>query len=243
MSAWDTSPATLTLTANDLHLWQVALEQPEPMVQRQRELLSADELARADRFHFDRDRRRFIVARSVLRSVLSRYVQQTPEQIIFSYTPHGKPVIAAPLHFNVAHSHELALFAVTRLAPVGIDVEYMVRPVDDRNELADRFFSAEEVAVYRSLPDSEKQAAFWRCWTRKEAYIKAIGVGLSYPLDRFAVSLAPGAPAALLRSDDYPQAAQRWSVLHLAPAHDYVGAVAIEARSCQVSSWTWNDTG
>jgi 4'-phosphopantetheinyl transferase len=243
MSAWNPPPPALPLSAHELHVWQVALTQPAATIQHLRSTLSPDELARADRLHFERDRRRFIVARGVLRRLLGAYVQQPPDQIIFNYNAYGKPISSGSVHFNVAHSHELALFAFTTEAPVGIDVEYLQRVVSDRDRLAERFFAPEENEVYRALPEAEKSAAFLRCWTRKEAYIKAIGTGLSHPLDRFVVSLAPDQPAALLSCVDDPRAAQRWSLIHLEPRSDYLGAAALESRSVQLVCWSWSDEG
>jgi 4'-phosphopantetheinyl transferase len=221
-------------------VWSAALDQPAEVVQRLHGLLAADERSRADRFHFDRDRRRFIVGRGVLRSLLGSYVHQPPDRIVINYSAYGKPASAAPLQFNVAHSHELAVFAFTAQAPVGIDVEYQQRVVSDRDRLAERFFAPQEHEAYRALPEAEKRPAFFRCWTRKEAYIKAIGTGLSHPLDRFVVSLAPDQPAALLSSTDDALASQRWLLVHLEPRTDYVGAVAVESRNVQLSCWTWS---
>jgi len=243
MFVWNSPSPALLLSARELHVWQVALTQPAATIQHLRSTLSLDELARADRLHFERDRRRFIVARGVLRRLLGTYVQQPPDQIIFNYSAYGKPAGNVSLHFNVAHSHELALFAFTTEAPVGIDVEYLRRVVSDRDRLAERFFAPQENEAYCALPEAEKRAAFFHCWTRKEAYIKAIGTGLSHPLDRFVVSLAPDQPAALLSSIDDPRAAQRWSLMQLEPHSDYVGAVALESRSVQLVCWAWSDEG
>lgn len=237
---WNSAPVDQAISPTDVRVWSAALDQPAEVVRQLYGLLAADERSRADRFHFDRDRRRFIVGRGVLRSILGAYVQQPPDQIIFNYSAYGKPAGNVALHFNVAHSHELALLAFTTEAPVGIDVEYLRRVVSDRDRLVERFFAAEENEAYRALPEAEKQAAFFRCWTRKEAYIKAIGTGLSYPLDRFVVSLTPDQPAGLMSSADDALAAQRWSLLHLEPASDYVGAVALESRNVQLSCWTWS---
>jgi len=243
MSAWNSSPLEVHLPAHELHVWQAALAQSDVTVHRLRGTLSPDELARADRFHFEHDRRRFIVGRGVLRRLLGTYVHQPPDQIVFNYSANGKPTSTVPLHFNVAHSHELALFAFSAQAPVGIDVEYVRRVVSDMDLLAERFFAPQENEVYRALPEVEKRAAFFRCWTRKEAYIKALGTGLSHPLDRFVVSLAPDQPAALLSCIDDPRAMQRWLLVHLELHRDYVGAIALESRSAQLVCWTWSDEG
>ncbi len=228
--SWSQPLLSFALTPADLHIWQMPLEQPEARVAQYRTLLSADEQARADRFHFDRDRRRYTVARGELRSILGRYLDVPPARLTFDYGPHGKPRLLLttdqiPLQFNVAHSHELALCAIARSREVGIDVEYTQRRVLDMDQLAARFFSANENATYRAIPAPERRAAFFRCWTRKEAFIKAIGEGLSYPLDRFDVNLDE--PAAIRSIDGLPGAAAAWLLFHLEPAADYVGAVAV----------------
>ena len=235
---------TLTLEATDLHVWSALLDQPEVIVRRLRETLSPDEQVRAARYHFERDRRRFIIARGVLRSISGVYLNTPPNELAFEYGVRGKPALSPvpdgkPLCFNMSHSHELALYVFARHSRLGVDVEYALRDVNDADQLAERFFSANENAAYRALPAGEKRTAFFRCWTRKEAYIKAIGEGLSQPLNRFDVSLALGQPPAILNIDGDPWAAQRWSIFHLEPETDYVGAIAIEGHSWQLTCWAW----
>jgi len=158
--------------------------------------LVPDERQRAERFRFERDRRRFIVAHGVLRDILGRYLKCSPAQVSFSYNQYGKPALAQEseaigLRFNMSHSHEVALYALTRAREVGVDVE-LLREDFASLEIAERFFSRSEVALLNSLAPELRTDGFFNCWTRKEAYIKALGEGLSHPLDRFAVSLAPG---------------------------------------------------
>jgi 4'-phosphopantetheinyl transferase len=232
------------LTADDLHVWQISLDQPEKRVAQWRVLLSADERARADRFHFERDRRRYIVARGGLRSIVSHYLDLPPESLAFDYGPQGKPHLSLavdqiPLCFNLTHAHELALYAITRAYEVGIDVEYTKRQVTDIDQLAERFFSVNERAVYHALPASTRRAAFFRCWTRKEAFIKAVGEGLSHPLDRFDVTFAPDQPPSILSIDGEPITATAWSLFHLEPAADYVGAVAINGAIQRLAGWVY----
>jgi 4'-phosphopantetheinyl transferase len=189
-----------------------------------RALLSADERARADRFHFARDSRRYVVTRATLRRVLGAQLGRHPSSLAFDVGPRGKPSLAGtPLHFNVAHAGELALIALTTLGEVGVDVEPL-EPMDDVETIAERFFSPAEREALRALPAAARTDAFLTCWTRKEAYVKAIGEGLACPLDAFDVTLAPGEEARLLRiaGDD----ADRWSLVDLRPAPGYVGAVA-----------------
>ena len=179
-----------------------SLDQTQSQIQSFLHTLAADEQARAERFHFERDREHFIVARGVLRAILGRYLNRAPERLSFCYGAHGKPALAGEagadaIRFNVSHSHGVALYAVTRGREVGIDLE-RIRFDLAVLEIAERFFSRREVATLRTLPTEAQRQAFFRCWTRKEAYIKARGEGLSLPLDQFDVSLAPGEPAALL---------------------------------------------
>ena len=179
-----------------------SLDLREPAVQHLWQLLAPDEQARAERFIFHKDRTHFVVARGLLRVLLGRYLQRHPQHLHFCYGPHGKPELAPDmgddtLCFNVSHAHGLALYAVTRQRDLGVDVEH-VRPGFAEEHIAERFFSPREVAVLRALPVALQSTAFFACWTRKEAFIKARGDGLSLPLDQFDVAFAPGEPAALL---------------------------------------------
>jgi 4'-phosphopantetheinyl transferase len=201
-------------------------------------------MARAARFHFVRDRRRFIVGRGLLRTLLGRYLRLAPAALRFAYTPLGKPFLIAddapePLCFNLSHSNELALFAFSRNRAVGVDIEH-VRPVDDYEQIAARFFAPAECAQLRTLPDGQRARAFFSCWTRKEAYIKAHGVGLSLPLERFTVSIAPDEPAGLLATLDDPAEAARWSLLALPAGPDYEAALAVAGDGWQLSCWQWH---
>jgi 4'-phosphopantetheinyl transferase len=199
---WAIPPTVPSLVHDVVHVWRVALDVSTAQVERLRRLLSSDESQRADRFHLARDRRRFIVARGLLRLILSRYLQLHPSTLQFAYTAFGKPFLAQGtegelLNFNVSHSDELALIACTRGRAIGVDIE-SIRPTIEYEQIAARYFSPTEYAHLCTLPLELRVRAFFRCWTRKEAYIKAHGAGLSVPLDRFAVSLVPGEPARLL---------------------------------------------
>ena len=169
----------------------------------------------------------------------------------FVYGPHGKPELASDggetgLRFNVSHSHGLALYAITRHREIGVDVE-RIRPEVASETIAEHFFSPREVAVLRALPATLQATAFFACWTRKEAYIKARGDGLSLPLDQFAVSLAPGEPAALLYTAWDAQEAARWALHDLASGPGYRAAVAVTGHDWQLTCWegveTYMDTG
>jgi 4'-phosphopantetheinyl transferase len=184
--------------------------------------LSADERERAARFRFDRDRNRFIVCRGSLRELLAARLRIAPSSVRFVYGGHGKPAIEDPeIRFNVSHSHGMAMIAVTRGREVGCDIEW-IDPSFAGEKIPEHFFSPYEVATLRALPVAGQCEAFFRCWTRKEAYIKACGLGVSLALDSFDVTLAPDQPAALLRGAD------GWSFLEIdAPPADYAAAVVI----------------
>jgi 4'-phosphopantetheinyl transferase len=226
-----------------VHVWQAPLDLAEPRLAQLRSVLAPDEQARAQRFHFAHDRAHYIAARGTLRTILARYLGLRPQQLRFDYTPHGKPTLSpailpvgTTLTFNVSHSHELALFAVARGRRVGVDVELVRQELADER-IAERFFSAREVMTLRTLPASEQPVAFFNCWTRKEAFVKARGEGLSLPLDRFDVTLVPGAAANLLATHDDPAEAQRWQLLDLAPRAGYAAALAAEGCNWLASGW------
>ena len=229
----------------EVHVWRVSLEQPPRSLERLLATLSLDEKERAERFHFDRDRNRFIAARGTLRSILGGYLSREPAEIRFCYGEHGKPflereIAGDKLRFNVSHSHELALFAVTEGRDLGVDLEW-IRPDVAEEGIAERFFSADEVRVLRGLPAEIQGEAFFNCWTRKEAYIKAIGEGLSMPLSRFVVSLAPGEAPCLLSANGSADHSEvtRWTFRELSPGTGYKAAVVAEGRDWELKCWDW----
>lgn len=217
----------------EVPLWVVDLdcspERPSALL----ECLSSDERARAGRFRFDRDRRRYVVARAALRRVLGNVVGVPASQIAFEYGPYGKPALASPagarVEFNVSHCEGLALIAVAAGRRVGVDLERVAAGAS-RQPIAERFFSPTEIAALRALPVASQDEAFFACWTRKEAYIKARGEGLSIPLDAFSVSLGPGEPAALLDGPGGRDGIQTWSLTSLTPAPGFIAAVAVEGE-------------
>ncbi|GAB5535923.1 MAG: 4'-phosphopantetheinyl transferase superfamily protein [Rubricoccaceae bacterium] len=202
-----------------------------------RELLTSDERDRARCFRFDRDRDAFVVTRGALRRILSRYLNRQPEAIAFRYGTYGKPELAmdSDLQFNVTHAGDIALIAVARGRQLGIDVE-PVRVLPDADAIVERFFSANEVAVYRSLPASARPKAFFTCWTRKEAFIKALGDGLTHPLDAFDVTVRPDEPAKLLRVRGVAEPPP-WHVEALPIDLGYAATVAVEGSPCAVTCW------
>jgi len=190
-------------------------------------LLAADECERAGRFAFDHLRQSFTLARGALRILLARALGVTPEAIRFSYGEKGKPGLAAatPFRFNVSHSSALVLIAITSDCELGVDIE-KIRPMPDLQSIAGRFFSGEETEALMSLRPDQREAAFFRCWTRKEAYIKAIGDGLSAPLDGFAVTLDPSLPARMIHLAGDRTAAGAWNLHDLLIEPGYAAALA-----------------
>jgi 4'-phosphopantetheinyl transferase len=221
--------SAIALGARAVHVWCAALDRAADWTAF-RSTLSADERDRADRFYFERDRRRYTCARAILRRLLARYLDVDPRAIAFQYGPHGKPALSGPfagaLTFNVSHSGEVAMLAIARGIELGVDVE-QVRDMPDAEEIATRFFSPREVARLLSLPESARNAAFFSCWTRKEAYLKALGSGLARPLDEFDVTFAPGEPPRLTVPDDNDEG-KRWTIHELTPADGYAAALVTD---------------
>jgi 4'-phosphopantetheinyl transferase len=205
------------------------------------DLLSADERVAAARFRFASDHERYVVARGLLREILHRYLAVIPEQLQFSYGPHGKPAIAASatggwLRFNLSHSHEVALYAVSRGHEVGIDVERL-RSDDEYEQIARYAFSPREATALHGLPPPLRAEAFFRGWTIKEAYVKARGEGLSTALDQVEVTFALGAPPAILAPCQDAKQAGHWTIALLDPQPGYVAALVVEGTLVGLRCW------
>lgn len=245
-AAWQAAPAAAAwrIAEGEVHLWRATLDLPPGRTREYKRFLSRDELARANRFVVRSARDRYTVARAVLRSLLSRYISAPPADLRFSYTDYGKPDLARPatsLRFNVSHSHDLAVYALTAGLPVGVDVEYLHRrAVVDRLKIAHRFFSDREYNALASMPPYRRDQAFLACWTRKEAFVKAIGQGLSCPLDQFDVTVDPNEPAELLATHWDVSDAQRWTMASFDSGPDYIGALAVMTRDVRLSFWQWD---
>jgi 4'-phosphopantetheinyl transferase len=238
------SPAPgLELAPGTIHVWSVRLDPPAAQVERLGRFLAADEWARANRFRFEKHRRQYVVGRGALRVLLAAYLGIRPEGVQFSYGPRGKPFLAPSLggtglQFNLSNSDELALVGFVLGSEIGVDVEYL-RPMPDCEQIAERFFSHSEREVLRGIAAARKEETFFNCWTRKEAYLKAVGEGLAAPLDSFDVTLAPGDPPRMLTLEGDAERAARWSLHHLRPADDYLGAVAIEDGTWAMETWSF----
>jgi 4'-phosphopantetheinyl transferase len=258
--SWCTPPTFPTLSLHDVHVWRANLDQSAERIQQLAQILSSDEKARAERFYFEQHRQRFIVGRGLLRTLVGSYLGLVPAQLQFTYGDRGKPTLATlpsppqnsppqskggqggvqTLRFNLSHSSNLVLYAFTLNREIGIDIE-QIRPMPELEQLSQRFFSPQENAALLALPPEQRNGAFFNCWTRKEAYIKAMGDGLALSLDRFEVSLAPGEPARLVSIDGDTQLARRWSLQELNPGAGYAAAIATEGHDWQMSCWQWSE--
>lgn len=238
---WLSAPGTLTILPSEVHLWRTSLSQSPERINEFARTLSRDEKARAQRFRFEKDRSHFKVGRGMLRLLLGFYMGIEPAQVVFSYGEQGKPMLSGnnekfDICFNMSHSCEMAVYAFTLGVHVGVDLE-SIRQVKDMEKVAQQFFARDEYEEILSFPEEERLEAFFCCWTRKEAYIKAIGEGLHRPLDTFRVSVAPGAPARLLRVNDDKGGISRWSLKSFSPGTGYAAAVAAAAHIEHYKFW------
>ena len=243
-SEWLPPPDTMILSGQEVHVWRAGLDEPADRVLELQQVLAADELVRADRFYFPKDRDRYIVGRGLLRAILGHYFALDPGELQFQYSEFGKPALIPSnkheaLNFNLSHSHDLALFAFAAGREIGVDLE-RIRLDMEYEQIAENFFSEQERTALRALPAAQKGEAFFNCWTRKEAYIKARGDGLTFPLDRFDVSLAPDRPARLLEVRGAEMEAVRWKLAALSPGPGFVGAVAVEGADWRLKGWQWS---
>jgi 4'-phosphopantetheinyl transferase len=236
-------PETIALGRDEVHVWRANLNRPQDQISGFLDSLAADERARAETLHFERDRAHFIVARGLLRAILGGYLVLAPERLVFSYGAYGKPVLAGDcgdgtIRFNLSHSGGEALYAVARGREVGVDIE-RIRPDLAVAEIAERFFSRREVAALQELPVYQQRPAFFRIWTRKEAYIKGRGDGLSLPLGQFDVSLAAGDSEALIETRADQPNASSWSIRDLGAFPGHAAALAVESGGWRLACWQW----
>jgi 4'-phosphopantetheinyl transferase len=227
-----TPESQFLLRDHEAHVWYAALDPAGLEEERWGNLLSSDERQRAARFKFKADSFRFASARGQLRQLLAEYLGTGPCEIQFAYSDSGKPELAGKHHhgdvqFNVSHSGDLVTIAITKGRKIGVDIEFLRYDLDV-DAISKRFFSTHEQQALAGLPEAQKYAGFFNCWTRKEAYVKAVGTGLSLPLRDFDVSLVPGEPARLLATRPDSRIAGGWSMAALSVHHDFVAAVVVE---------------
>ena len=223
----------LRILPGDVHVWTESLGQLEAHVSRMAPLLGEDERLRADRFHFKQHRDGFITGRGLLRVILANYLGCNPSEVKFEYGEAGKPAVAGDqksgLHFNLAHSGDLVVYALNLDRRIGVDIE-LVRPMPDAEQIAANYFSPDEIRDLKWLPAQQMLAGFFACWTRKEAYVKAIGTGLGHRLSDFSVNARPDERARLISIQGDTQLARRWSYADICLGPAYCGAIAVEGR-------------
>ena len=237
-SAWQPAPSEVRLQPDELHVWRASLACDPAKLNRMEATLAEDEIKRAQRLRFENDRNHFIAGRGILRDLLARYVSRAPAELRFRYGALGKPALDVAetqqsVRFNLSHSHGLAVFAFSLDHEIGIDLE-LIRFNFATDEIAVRYFSSRELAEWRALPSNSRAEGFFLCWTRKEAYVKALGAGLHIPLDSFSVSLTPGKPEILESADS-----EQWSVCSLQPAAGFVGAVVGKGSDWRLRRYDW----
>ncbi len=236
---WSARSGDLVLPEGEIHIWRASLDLQPAVLDSLKAGLSPDEASRAARFHFARDRDRFIASRGALREVLGAYMSISPGAIELCYGIHGKPALRVvdsglPIRFNISHADGLAVFAFVRGREIGIDLEPIANAFPGE-EIAARHFSAQELAELRALQPAERAEGFSLCWTRKEAYAKARGLGLEIGLDSFSVSLTPGQPESLQSEDS-----SRWTLRSFRPASNFVAAIVSEGPMCALRYWDWS---
>jgi 4'-phosphopantetheinyl transferase len=229
---------------DEVHVWRASLTQDPATVSELSAPLAPDERRRAEKYYRPVDRDHFIVARGILRKIISLYLPISPGALQFTYNEYGRPEIAGHqndrnLNFNLSHSKDLVLYAFRLGGGLGIDIEYM-RDDFATLDIAEHFFAKGEVEALRSLPVDQRVKGFFNCWSRKESYIKALGMGVSFPLDRFTVSLAPGDAPALLKVDDDDREPERWKMYELLPGDGYAAALIVERPPVILRLWDWD---
>jgi 4'-phosphopantetheinyl transferase len=234
-------PDPITLPEDEVHLWRIDLEAASAFESRWQQVLSADERARGTRFHFARDRQSFVTTRALLRTILAAYLSIDPRDLTFLLSKKDKPVLGKPysdnrVAFNISHSGTVALLAFTRGRDVGVDVE-LLRQDFDVEAIARRFFSENEQQQLTDLPTQERHQAFFRCWTRKEAYVKATGDGLSLPLHQFDVSIVSGDTNALLATRPDASEARLWAIRDVEAGSNYAAALCVHGHEWRLKNW------
>ena len=236
-------PKKLEPLATQVHLWRLSLIQPDDVIERLRYTLSCDEIERAARFRFAEHKRKFIIARGALRTILGEYLDLPARALNFRYGVLGKPELSlspdTKLQFNLSHSREKGIVALTYERRIGVDIEY----IDQQSKtaaLAAKFFSATEVRLLEQFEPARRNIAFYHTWVRKEAYLKALGQGLSIPLHTFSVSVDPGSCAFLTHvSNEIDPEPVKWEIHALDVHHDYAGALLVNDFGLELKYFNW----
>lgn len=232
-----------SLAEKEIHIWRVNNDIISNGLGILVKVLSEDELAKSERFYFEKDRRQFIISRSILRRLLGNYLDEAPEKLGFEYTSNGKPKLASGCRniicFNLSHSHSYTLFAFALHHDVGIDVEWVLGNIKTE-DIASRFFSPDEIEILDQTPPKDRKRIFFQFWTRKEAFLKAIGSGLTLPLNVCDVSTMTGNTFSPMKTVGNLQSNGSWFGMDLFPAQDYTAAVVIEGGEWNIRYWQMN---
>jgi 4'-phosphopantetheinyl transferase len=219
------------LQSNSIHIWYAAIDTNAVEINKYVKLLSQNEVLRASKFKFQIDKDRFIISRAILKHLLGAYLNIKPNDIMFKIGDYGKPYFPnmENLKFNISHSGNMAVFAFVKEVEIGVDIE-KVKDSFDVMDIAGNFFSTKEITTLTALPETDRNLAFYRCWTRKESLIKTIGTGLSFPLDSFSVSMDDDNKAELLETKWDPTEKSLWCLSSFVPHDGYIAAVAVKGR-------------
>ena len=240
MDNWTRPSTSLELENHQVDIWRISLDLYPASAQWAESTLSADESARAKCFYFEKDRRRYTLTHACLRDILSHYLRCRHHELTFSIDQYRKPFLSnCDLQFNLSHSGDYILIAVAHKRKVGVDVEHF-RINLELEKIAKRFFSPMEHEEFSTVPDEQKMTAFFNCWTRKEAYIKAHGLGMSMPLSSFDVSLAPNETTSLRATRPDAAEASKWTLLSLDVQPGYAGAIAVQGKYLEFRLWDWD---
>lgn len=231
----------MTLLPKTIHFWYSRFDLDNSRLPYYNTLLSNDEKRKANKFRFLVDRQKYATFRGILRILLSRYLDKNPEEILFKYGAFGKPDVETntAMRFNISHSGSMAVFGFVQNYDIGVDVE-KIKNDFNALELATNFFSEEEIKALSRTNENERFQAFYRCWTRKESFIKAVGQGLSYPLDSFAVSMDNDHTAEFLRIEGILQPEPIWQLHSFRPAEGYIAALSIKGNPDNIQFFDWD---
>ena len=240
---WERGPGLPELNKDEVHIWCASQHQSEADFNRLRSTLSEDETVKANKYVFEKDQVASIVARGLLRTLLGAYLKRDPKSFHFVEVGNGKPALKRGefdphLYFNISHSGTMVLYGFTYINPIGVDIE-LKRPLEDALQISESYFSENEKEALRNLSPEKQHEGFFNCWSRKEAFIKVYGEGLSRELDSFDVSLRPGEPARLLSIEGNSDQANQWTLEDLNPIDEYAAAYCIEATPDSKSCFLW----
>ena len=239
--SWDIHVFESNLQHRDVHVWRSWLDPSRGDLNQIKSSLSDDEHDAAKKFHFERDRTRYVMSHGILRKILSQYLSMPPDEIRFTRDEFGKPLLETnpgEIKFNLSHSESMALFSFTQSSSIGVDIEH-IHPIKDIHLIAKSFLSSEEMEAFLEIPKEMQQGSFFRVWTRKEALSKAIGTGISMPLEQLEVGVNPEESPVLKISNRELLEPANWQLVDLNPAHNYVGAVAVENSEISLSLYTY----